>query len=167
MEQTWLCKPACNNSSFLTVVLVKGFPGSCGTWARCNHISSLEEFQGNIPPYVKIRSTWSSRTSSSHPSGGSRGESPLRREGLSTELKSCYFQRKDPDRDHLNPRQGPWTMWSPCRTRGRWSRCGTRTQIRHLQSPPLSDKENRRAKELMSTSTPVSTPQRGRGRGTL
>ena len=30
-----------------------------------------------------------------------------------------------------------------------------------------SDKESRRAKELMSTSTPVSTPQRGRGRGIL
>ena len=29
-EQKWLCKPACNNSSFLTVVLMKWLPDHVG-----------------------------------------------------------------------------------------------------------------------------------------
>ena len=167
MEQTWLCKPACNNSSFLTVVLVKGFPGSCGTWARCSHISSLEEFQGNIPPYVTIRSTWSSRTSSSHPSGGSRGRAPC--------------EEKD------------WVQnWSPAISRGRIRIGITSTLDKVLEQcevlvgqgedghdvgpGPKSDisrahlSQTRRIggpRSWWAPPPPSVPPQRGRGRGTL
>ena len=102
-----------------------------------------------------------------HTSWWVAGDSPLRREGLSIELKSCYFQRKDPNWDHLNSRQGPSTMWSPRRTRGRWSWYGQDPNQTPPEPTSQSDRESRRAEELMSTSIPVSTPQRGRGRGIL